>query len=29
MMTPTCGYGQVPRVVGNCYDRTCIPIDQC
>jgi len=26
---PTCGQGQVPRVVVSCYDGTCVPIDQC
>ena len=26
---PTCGQGQVPRVVASCYDNTCVPIDQC
>ena len=29
MTTPTCGPWQVPRVVGNCYDGTCISINQC
>jgi hypothetical protein len=28
-MPPACGQGQVPRVAGNCYDGTCVPIDQC
>jgi hypothetical protein len=26
---PSCGQGQVPRVVASCYDGACVPIDQC
>jgi hypothetical protein len=29
MTLPACGQGQVPLVAGNCYDGTCVPIDQC
>jgi hypothetical protein len=28
-LPPTCGQLQVPRVVGDCYDGSCVPIDQC
>jgi hypothetical protein len=28
-LPPTCGPGQFPRVVGSCWDGTCVPIEQC
>jgi hypothetical protein len=29
LLPPTCGPGQFPRVVGSCWDGTCVPISQC
>ena len=29
MLPPTCDVGQFPRVVGTCWDGTCVPIEQC
>ncbi len=29
MLPPTCGPGQFPRVVGSCWDGTCVSLEQC
>jgi hypothetical protein len=29
MLPPICDQGQFPRVVGSCWDGTCVPIEQC
>lgn len=29
LLPPTCDLGQFPRVVGSCWDGTCVPIEQC